>query len=133
MTSIDTTFNTEFGALLRLYRTARGVTKEELANLLGLTTHYIESVERGVTRVTVQKFDEIAHALRFSAPDFLAQLEKRCDFMDDTAAEVEADCMQFLSSNRGRQMVRAMAMCQQPEVLDAVCQLLLANTTRTIE
>lgn len=126
-------FDVEFGALLRLYRIARGLSTVELAERVALTDAQIVQIEQGHMRVTLLQFEEIAYALSVPAPDFLTQLQHRLTFMDDAAQTPDQACLSFLSSNRGRQIVRAMATCGQPEVLDAVCDLLLANTTRAVE
>ena len=52
-------------------RTARGYTQEQLAELSGLTQHYLSDLERGKRNPTVVTVYEIAQALGVSHLDML--------------------------------------------------------------
>jgi transcriptional regulator with XRE-family HTH domain len=59
-----------FGAILRVHRTSRGLTQEELASLSGLSVRAIADMERGRTsRPYPSSVQCLADALRLSSPE----------------------------------------------------------------
>ena len=62
-----------FGALLRRYRTDRGLTQEELAERAGLSVRGISDLERGVNRAPYQAtIERLIEALELAAEDAAA-------------------------------------------------------------
>lgn len=132
MTAAETTYDQELGALIRLYRVARGQSEPDLARASGLTGDEIRRIERGLDGFSVRQLEELAHALGVRPSRLLDQLGERLNFLDHADPGVDRRVLDWLASNRGRQILRAMATTRRPEVLDAVANLLLASTTTTV-
>lgn len=128
----DLTFDEELGALIRLYRVAIGRSEPDLAEATGLDKQQIARIERGLENLSVKQFEEIAYALGIRPSEVLEQLQRRMTFLDSADAEIDRRTLAWLSSNRGRQIIRAMATCKRPEVLDAIGSLLLAASTGSL-
>lgn len=52
-----------FGAAVRQFRNARGLTQEDLAGTSELHVTYVSQVERGLRNVTLYNIHRLAHAL----------------------------------------------------------------------
>jgi transcriptional regulator with XRE-family HTH domain len=61
-----------FGAAVRQFRTARGLTQEDLAGTSELHVTYVSQVERGLRNVTLYNIHRLAHALEV-APSMLVE------------------------------------------------------------
>lgn len=61
-----------FAQRLRLERTARGLSQEELAEQAGLHRTYVGSVERGERNITVDNMERLALALGLDVSSLLA-------------------------------------------------------------
>src|SRR5229473_2738021 len=95
-----------FGQLLRRYRTAAGVSQDELAEQAGLSAHGISDLERGARQRpypdTVQR---LADSLHLDAPQRAALVAARRSFRAETTAAsrtARAVLPQPLSSFVGR-------------------------------
>lgn len=62
---------TAFGERVRLLRSDRGVSQEELATLAGLHRTYVGSVERGERNVSLVNIVKLAAALEVEASDLV--------------------------------------------------------------
>jgi transcriptional regulator with XRE-family HTH domain len=71
--SIDP-IDTRLGELLRLTRTACGISQEKLGAMNGLTFQQIQKYERGQNRVSVSRLMHIAECLGVSATRFIENL-----------------------------------------------------------
>lgn len=71
--SIDP-IDTRLGELLRLTRTACGMSQEKLGAMNGLTFQQIQKYERGQNRVSVSRLMHIAECLGVSATRFIENL-----------------------------------------------------------
>ena len=58
---------------MRRARQERGLTQEELAEIVGLHRTYVGSVERGERNVSVDNMEAIAQALEELLPDLLTE------------------------------------------------------------
>ena len=132
MTAVGLTFDEELGNLLRLHRVGAGVRLDDLAELLGLAEAELWELEEGRAAITASFLYEFAHATGVSPGAIWAQLDDRLGFVDVNEVDNEALCRNLLASNRGRQVIRAMATCHHPEVLDAVFRLLIANAVHIV-
>lgn len=56
---------------LRLLRTQRNISQEELAGLAGLHRTFVGSVERGERNVSIDNIEKLAKALKVSVVDLL--------------------------------------------------------------
>jgi transcriptional regulator with XRE-family HTH domain len=61
----------DVGQRLRTVRTKRGLTQQELANLLGTNQSHIANVERGERGVTIHQIVKLAKALQVSTDEIL--------------------------------------------------------------
>jgi len=60
-----------FGKIVRLKRTAAGLSQEKLAEEAGLHFTYISSVERGERNISLENIAKIANALECSMADLM--------------------------------------------------------------
>lgn len=51
------------GRRIRIYREKSGLTQSEFSEILGVSESYISQLERGVTKVSLPRLDEIATVL----------------------------------------------------------------------
>ncbi len=61
-----------FGANLRRYREAQGLSQEAFADLLGMHRTYVGGVERGERNLTLQSVERIAGLINEAPLDMLA-------------------------------------------------------------
>jgi transcriptional regulator with XRE-family HTH domain len=61
-----------FGKTLRRLRTARELTQERLAGAAGLTTGYVNTLERGMQVPSLTTIVKLAHALGVTPSDLLS-------------------------------------------------------------
>lgn len=64
-----------FGELLRVARTARGMSQETLGDMNGLTFQQIQKYERGANRVSVSRLVRMANSMSMSATWFTEKLD----------------------------------------------------------
>lgn len=62
-----------FAERLRMERTTRGLSQEELAALAGLHRTYIGSVERSERNVSIDSMERLAQAIGLDVADLLAK------------------------------------------------------------
>ncbi|MXQ06390.1 helix-turn-helix domain-containing protein [Alphaproteobacteria bacterium GH1-50] len=125
-------FDRELGGLLRVYRLGAGFRLDDLAELLGISEAQLTDIEEGRTGITARFLSEFAHLTGIPPCKIWEQLDNRLAFVDTEEFDCESVCRDLLASNRGRQVIRAMATCQHPEVLDAVFRLLIANAAHIV-
>lgn len=75
----DADLQGEFGRRLRRYRTAAGLSQEELAHRCGLHRTYVGSVERGERNVALLNIVSLATALGTDPADLLTGLTRAPD------------------------------------------------------
>jgi transcriptional regulator with XRE-family HTH domain len=81
------------GERVAFYRTRRGLTQTELANLVGRGPDWLSKIERGERRLrNIEVLAELARALRVSLGDLLGQpvLMEDDDQLDDVPAVRDA-------------------------------------------
>lgn len=61
---------------LKAIRHERGLSQEELADLIGLHRTYVGSVERGERNVSIDNIERFARGLKVSPKDFLEERKK---------------------------------------------------------
>lgn len=118
-------FDRELGKLLQLHRMAKGMSREELASQMGLTAAQIERYETGSNRLSVMRYWTAMAILDQEPASVLGQLQARLS-LQPMSADKAGSAEDFVSSNRGQQIVNSLAMCDRPEVLDALGDLILA-------
>ncbi|MBN9409692.1 MAG: helix-turn-helix transcriptional regulator [Burkholderiales bacterium] len=64
-----------FGAALRGFREAQGLTQEGLAERAGLHTNYVSSVERGERNLSLHNIARLAYALQMPVSALMACLD----------------------------------------------------------
>ncbi len=119
-------FDRELGELVQLYRTAAGLSKESLAAELGLPPAQVERYEAGSNRLSVYRYWTIMSMLGQDPTLVLDQLRERMSLADGQTGHMERSAFEFMASNRGRMVISALAMCDEPEVMDALADLILA-------
>jgi transcriptional regulator with XRE-family HTH domain len=65
-----------FGAILKRYRCARGITQEELAHRAEIDISFVSRMERGLTQPSVGILIKIAAAFDTSGSKLMAEIEK---------------------------------------------------------
>ena len=63
-----------FGELLRVARTARGMSQEKLGDMNALTFQQIQKYERGTNRVSISRLVRLADSMGMSATWFIEKL-----------------------------------------------------------
>jgi predicted ATPase/transcriptional regulator with XRE-family HTH domain len=109
-----------FGALLRRYRGARGLTQEELAERSGLSGHAISMLERGVRRAPYASTVEcLAEALKLNAPQREAFVAARAPTQPDALILQASPDLRLPPTGligRDRELTQVGAMLAQPGV-----------------
>lgn len=68
------------GKRIQEYRKKKGLTQEQLAEKVGLSTNYISAVERGVNALNLDKLVEVMNCLECSADEiFVDVLNNSCE------------------------------------------------------
>ena len=80
----------EFGERLKQYRKARGLTQQELADLLGVSNKSVSRWESG-SYPDVATLGPLAHALGVTVDDLL------CDSLENSKASFEREVSELLS------------------------------------
>ncbi len=65
----------KIGQQIRKYRKARGLSQEELAEKVYISIPHMSHIETGKTKLSLQVFVDLAHALRVSTDDLLGNSE----------------------------------------------------------
>lgn len=124
-------FDRQLGELVQLHRTARGVSKEEVAEELGLLPTQVERYEAGTNRLSVFRYWVIMSFLRQDPARVLDQLWERLSIGDGRIEPADVPGLDFMASDRGRKVIIALAMCEEPEVLDTLADLIIAIGVHT--
>lgn len=128
MSEEDKRIDREFGALLRMHRTTRGLSHADLAAAAGLSESSIESYELGLNRVSLVRLVRIARAMGETPRTLISQLEERMLICDHSDADIRPQSIDFMASNRGRQLIEALARCENDDLLNALADLVLSTT-----
>ncbi|MEM6823503.1 MAG: helix-turn-helix transcriptional regulator [Pseudomonadota bacterium] len=129
MTSSNSKLDAELGELVRLYRLSSGLSQVELGEAAGISYQQIQKYESGANKVSVSRLFSVTSALGVAPSELLSELERRVDYDQGGAApDVSLEALQFLTSRRGQQIVRAMATCEDGQLLDAFIDLFLSAT-----
>ncbi|MFB5269856.1 helix-turn-helix domain-containing protein [Paenibacillus enshidis] len=78
---------TRIGRKIRQYRKLKGLTQEQLAELVGTNFSYIGKIERGEYNVKIQTLEKIANALGVSLSALLSHGDYKSIDMSDTVVE----------------------------------------------
>ena len=119
-------FDRELGALVRLHRKARGLSRKDLASQMGLTPEQIERYEAGSNRLSVMRYWTAMAILGEDPSRGLEQLRRKLSLEHMPQTESATSGASFISSDRGQQIVDNLAMCDRPELLDALADLIAA-------
>ena len=81
------------GKRIKMYRMAKGLTQEELAENIGLSRNYYSAAERGVYSLNLDKLVEIINILDCSADEIFADVinkgyEVKSSFLSDKIASL---------------------------------------------
>lgn len=128
MTYFSDKLDGELGELVRIHRLSAGLSQVELGEAAGISYQQIQKYESGANKVSVSRLFAVAHALGMAPSELLSKLERRIDGQDGAEPMESIETLRFLSTRRGQQVVRAMALCEDQRMLDAFVDLLLAAT-----
>jgi len=64
----------KFGDKVRLERTNKGLSQEELADMAGVHRTYIGMIERAEKNITLENIEKIVKSLRISLSDFFKKI-----------------------------------------------------------
>ena len=117
----------ELGVLLRLHRVAAGLSCKEVAKIGALSEDEIRRLECGDKCMSVQDLFLLSIALNLPVPDLMAQLQTRLCLNDRICEEDAVQTMALMTSNRGRQAVQAMAGCGNPDLVEALFDMIIAS------
>lgn len=68
------------GKRIKEYRKKKGLTQEQLAEKVGLSTNYVSAIERGVNALNLDKLVEVMNCLDCSADEiFVDVLKNSCE------------------------------------------------------
>lgn len=70
---------TDIGKIIQKLRKGKGLTQEELAEKIDLSTNYLSKVERGLSVLNVEAFFKMASVLDFTLDDFGVNMDSRID------------------------------------------------------
>lgn len=70
---------TQFGLVVKAWRSRRGFSQEELAERAGLHRTYVSDVERGSRNVSLASIDRLASALEISVAQLFSNLDPAAD------------------------------------------------------
>ena len=121
-----TDIDAELGELLRFYRLSAGKSEKEIALAVNMPKAKLSGFERGKERISLTCFLRIAEALGMPASELLAQVERRINGEPAKPATGARSTLEFMASNRGRQLIRAWSQCDDPRLLDAFANLFMA-------
>ena len=82
------------GQRIRNYRTAKGLSQEELAELCGCHPTYVGQIERGEKNATIESIEKISKALNVS----LSKLFEKLGARDDAVRNLPLECYDLLAS-----------------------------------
>lgn len=128
MSAIEHSVDAALGELVRLYRLSSGLSQVELGEAAGISYQQIQKYESGANKVSVSRLFSVTRALGVAPSELLAELERKTADASDGEDAIPVEAVQFLASRRGRDVVRAMAACDDPRLLDAFIELFLATS-----
>lgn len=129
MRLVENSVDAALGELVRLYRLSSGLSQVELGEAAGISYQQIQKYESGANKVSVSRLFSVARALGVTPSDLLAELERRTEgTIAGADHNVPVEAVQFLASRRGRDVVRAMAACDDPRLLDAFIELFMSTS-----
>lgn len=103
----------------------RDLSQKDLASRIDVLPSLIAAYEDGVQGVPLKRFCKIMSALDQDPACALANLQQRLVLANIEPGQA-SNGIRFLASNRGRQIINALAMCDKPEALDALADLIMA-------
>ena len=65
----------EIGKIIQNYRKQKGLTQDELAEKVDISTNYLSKVERGINILNTETFLKMANTLSFSLEDFGVEIK----------------------------------------------------------
>ncbi len=101
------------GMRVRAGRMARGMSQEQLAELLGLTFQQVQKYEKGVNRIGAGRLWDISRILDVSVQYFFDGLNQKSGAV---AEESGRFAIEFLTTTEGLQLARAFAQIKDRSV-----------------
>ena len=83
----------EIGKIIQNYRKQKGLTQDELAEKVDISTNYLSKVERGINVLNAETFLKMANILSFSLEDFGIKIKS-----DNTLSEQQELLTKILST-----------------------------------
>ena len=103
----------------------------ELGEAAGISYQQIQKYESGANKVSVSRLFDVTNALGVAPSALMSELERRVDVSVGSSPDVSIEALRFLGSRRGQQVVRAMAACEDPQLLDAFIDLFLSASSES--
>ena len=117
----------ELGELLRLHRVAAGLSCDEIARLSDYSEQDINRLECGEVSLTIRDLINLSITLNLSLTELMTQLQTRLCLNDRICIDGASRAITLLASNRGRQAVHALAGCNNPDLVEALFDLIVAS------
>jgi transcriptional regulator with XRE-family HTH domain len=84
-------FLLSLGEVIHDLRTQKGLSQQELADLVGAHRTYVSDIERGARNLTVVTVCHIAHALQISYSQLFRLAEERMDPGDEVEEDISVN------------------------------------------
>lgn len=102
------------GQKIQLIRKKRGLTQEQLSEMIGISPHYLSALERGIYNTKLETLVNILNCLDCSADEVF------CDVVNKSYA---------VTTNRLSEKLEALPLDEQKKIL-AVVDTMISNATK---
>ena len=102
------------GKRIQAFRKQKGITQEELSEMIGISPHYLSSLERGVYNIKLETLVKILNCLNISADEVF------CDVVNKSFA---------ITPSKLSQKLEALPITEQEKIL-AVVDTMIANAAK---
>ena len=100
-----------FGVRLKNFRKQKGLTQDELAEKVDISTNYLSKVERGINVLNAETFLKIADVLSFSLEDFGIKIKS-----DNAFSEQQELLTKILSATPDKVKLFLKRFCSLPSL-----------------
>ncbi|MBR2467325.1 MAG: helix-turn-helix transcriptional regulator [Clostridia bacterium] len=102
------------GRKIQYFRKKKGITQEQLSEILGITPHYLSALERGIYNIKIETLIKILNTLDLSADEIF------CDVVNKSCS---------ITANRLSSMLEDLPAEEQKKIL-AVVDTMIENAKK---